>query len=354
MSKRTILTTIIIPILLISGLIIFLINNRREFPGELVLSNERLDFGNVPEWKGQVIQTVLARNIGPKEIHITKIQTGCSYVDIEGPKVISSDSDATFKVLLDPQFLPDRTSTATAIIFTDSPKTPQVYLTIVAKATRFATLSAEICDFGEILLEQMPEKEIKMCVNEPLHQENIRILPIKHKLLRWKITRIQNTDCYAISIQLRFPKRDKTDVVQTRSHNAAELFSTSLTITFPNDRTLTLPIIAKIVEPVVSKPESITYGIVNTHTTPSLRFKLISKNPIQVLELQVPDYLKVLEVPNPDPNRQDKDLLYSEIHFEVTLDTTKSLTLLRDNIQIKTSASPTQILIPVYGYIQSD
>lgn len=51
MSKRPIFTTIIIPILLISGLIIFLINNRSEYPGELVLSQERLDFGPVPDLK---------------------------------------------------------------------------------------------------------------------------------------------------------------------------------------------------------------------------------------------------------------------------------------------------------------
>ena len=352
MSKRSILTIIIIPMLLITGLIIFLINNQREYPGELVLSEERLDFGPVPEWKGQITQMVNARNIGKSPIHITSIQTGCSYVDIEGPKVISPDSDTTLKVLLDPQFMPDNLSTATAIVFTDSPKTPQAYLTIVANVQRFATLSAKVCDFGEILPEKMYEKEIKLCVNEPLLNKEIQILPIEHKILRWKLTPIPNTHCYTISIRLRSPKKDKTDVSQTHPFNAIEQVSTSLTIAFPNDRTLTLPIVAKVVEPVVAKPESLSYGIVQDGANPSLRFKLLSHTPIQILELQTPSFLKVIEIHN--PNLPDMESLSNEKYFKVTLETTTSPKFLRENIQIKTSASPTQILIPVYGYIQSD
>ncbi len=42
MSKRTILTTIIIPALLISGLIFVLVNNQREYTGELVLTHTAL------------------------------------------------------------------------------------------------------------------------------------------------------------------------------------------------------------------------------------------------------------------------------------------------------------------------
>ena len=39
MSKRTLLTTLVIPALLISGLIVFLINNRQSSPAELVLTH---------------------------------------------------------------------------------------------------------------------------------------------------------------------------------------------------------------------------------------------------------------------------------------------------------------------------
>ncbi len=349
MTRRSILTTIIIPILLISGLIIFLINNRREYPGELVLSQERLDFGTVPEWEGQVSRTVLVRNIGKSPIHITRIQTGCSYANIEGPNVIPSDTEVSFKVLLDPQFLPENTSTATAILFTDSPNTPQVYLTIVADAKRFATLSAEKCDFGEILTETMYERHIKLCVNAPLKQEDIRILPTEHKLLEWQLTLDPNSECYIISIQVRLPKRD---VNKAYPHNAAELFSTSLTIAFPNDRTLTLPIVARIVKSVVVKPESLSFGIVRKGTAPLLRFTLFSQTHIPELDLQTPDYLDVTEVTN--SISVDADSSDDKRHFEVSWNTSKSPTLLCENIHIKTLTSPQSILIPVYGYIQSD
>ncbi len=350
MTRRSILTTIIIPILLISGLIIFLINNLREYPGELVLSQERLDFGTVPEWKGQVSQTVNARNVGKTPIHITRIQTGCSYAVIEAPKVIPPDTDMTFSVLLEPQFLPDNASTATAILFTDSPKTPQVYLTIVANAKRFATLSAEVCDFGEILTEVPYEKNIKLCVNAPLNQENIRILPTEHQLLKWKLTPDPHSKCYLVNIQLRIPKRDIENVDKINPYNVSELFSTSLTIAFPNDRTLTLPIIARIVAPVIAKPESLTFGIVKDRVKPTLRFMLLSKSQFQVLDLQTPEYLKVVEVPNPVPVDANTSDVVKQ--FEVALDTSKSPKLLRDNINIKTSASP--IRVPVYAYIQEN
>ena len=352
MTRRSILTTIIIPIFLISGLIIFLINNRREYPGALVLSQERIDFGTVPEWKGQVSRTVNARNVGKSPIQITEIQTGCSYADIEGPKVIPPNTDASFSILLEPQFLPDNVSTATAILFTDSPNTPQVYLTIVANAKRFATLSADVCDFGEILTETPHEKHIKLCLNAPLKQENIRILPTEHQQLRLKLTPAPNSDCYIINIQLRIPKRNITDVNKTYPYNPTELFSTSLTIAFPNDRTLTIPIIARIVEPVIAKPESLSFGIVKKGTTPMLRFTLFSQTDIQRFDLQTPEYLMVTEVAN--ANSVNADHSKEKKHFEVSWNTSKSPTLLREKIRIITSTSHIPILIPVYGYIQSD
>lgn len=352
MTRRSILTTIIIPILLISGLIIFLINNRREYPGEFVLTQDRLDFGTVPEWEGQVTQNVIARNTGRNLVNITRIKTGCSYVEIQGPKVIPPNNEASFNVLLDPQFMPDISSTATAILFTDSPKTPQVYLTIVADVKRFATLSAEVCDFGEILTETLYEKHIKLCLNATLKQENIRILPIEHQLLKWKLTPDPNSECYIVNIQLRIPKRDIKNFYKTYLHNTSELFSTSLTIAFPNDRTLTLPIIARIVEPVAAKPESISFGIVKDGVEPTLRFMLISKSQFQVLNLQTPEYLNVVEVTNSLP--VDSDTLDVVKHFEVAWNTSKSPTLLNTNVTIETSASHIPIRVSVYGYIQED
>ena len=88
MSKRAILTTIIVPILLISGLIIFLINNRQEPAAELVLTQQQIHFETLPEWEGPVTRSLTARNAGEHPLHIQRVHTGCSYAEITGPEVI--------------------------------------------------------------------------------------------------------------------------------------------------------------------------------------------------------------------------------------------------------------------------
>ena len=64
MSKRSIMTTIIIPVLLISVLVIVLVNNQQEFPGELVFAQDKVNFGTIPEWEGTVTRSVTAKNAG--------------------------------------------------------------------------------------------------------------------------------------------------------------------------------------------------------------------------------------------------------------------------------------------------
>ena len=352
MSRRKILTTIIIPALLISGLIIILVNNQREFPGELVLSQERLDFGTVPEWEGQVTQTVSARNIGKSPLHISKIQTGCSYAEIEGPKVIPPNTEETFKVLLDPQMLPDDTASATAILFTDSPKTPQVYLTIAATAKRFATLSAEVCGFGEILPETLYEKRVKLCVNAPLNQQEIRLLPSETPMLTWEMAPDPSSECFIITIQLQVSKKDSEVNPTTHHYNVGKPFSALLTVAFPNERTLTLPIVARIVGLLKVKPESLSYGAVNVKTTPSLEFTLSAKTEFKILGIQVPNYLKVVEI-----SKTVKSKMHSSLYkrwFKVSWDVSKSPSLLREEIHITTSATSTPIRIPVYGYANAN
>ena len=353
MSKRKILTTIVLPALLISGLIIILVNNQREFPGELVLAKKRLDFGIVPEWEGQVTQTVLAQNIGKSPIHITRIQTGCSYAEIEGPKVIPPRTEETFKVLLNPRTLPTETTTSTAILFTDSPKTPQVYLTIVATAERFATLSAEVCDFGKILTNTPYEKRVKLCVNAPMNREEIRLLPPENTMLTWKIAPDPSSECLIITIQLRLPKRDSRTVdVETYPDRNGNPFSDLLTVDFPNNRTLTLPIVARIVEPVMSNPGNLSFGVANRETTPSLKFTLSAKTEFKVLSIQAPNYLEIVDISN---------TVHSKAHspnyekwYKVSWDVSKSPVLLREEIRIITSATSAPIRIPVYGYIRSN
>lgn len=352
MSKRKILTTIIIPALLISGLIIVLVNNQREFPGELVLAQTRLDFGTIPEWEGQITQTVSARNIGKNPLHINRIQTGCVYAEIDGPKMISPNTEGTFKVILNPQILPAETTSATAIIFTDSPKTPQVYLTIVATAQRFATLSAEVCDFGEILPGTPHKKRVKLCVNAPLNQEEIRLMPSENSMLTWEIARGSSSESFIITIQLQIQKRARVVNTEKHGYNIPTPFSALLTVAFPNDRTLTLPIIAKIVEPVVPNPGSLSYGVVNRKTIPSLKFTLTAKTEFKVLSIQAPNYLEVVGISNTE-NTEDSSRR-NERRFKVSWDVSNSPVLLREEVRITTSATSSLIRIPIYGYIRAD
>ncbi len=234
MSKRTILTTIIVPILLVSGLIVFLINNRQASPAELVLTQQQVHFGTLPEWEGPVTRSLTARNIGKHPLHIQRVHTGCSYAEITGPEVIPPDTEGTFQIVLNPEILPDDETSATATIFTDSPKTPIVYLTIVATAKRFATLTPNVCEFGNIRPETMHQKTIKLTVNAPLRTSDIRLLPSGHEALTWEITPDLGTATSLITVQLG-PLKDRG------------LFSSLLTVAFPNERTLTLPVTAKVV-----------------------------------------------------------------------------------------------------------
>ena len=351
MSKRTILTTIIIPALLISGLIFVLVNNQREYPRELVLTPTALDFGTVPEWEGEVTRVVLARNIGQEPLYIDRIQTGCSYAEIKGPTVIQPNTEETFKINLNPQFLPVEKTTATAIFFTDSPKTPQVYLTIVAAAKRFATFSAEVCDFASVVPGVTSEKKVRLCVNEPMNREEIRLLSTENPMLTWEMEPDLNSECFIIRIQLRIPKReDVFDSMSTYS-NATAPFSSLLTVAFPNERTLTLPIIWRIVGPVSVQPETLSYGAVSGSTTPRIEFTLSANSDFKILSIQTPEYLQVVETSNTVESTANSE--HHKKRFKVSWDLSKSLDLLREEITVMTSVTPVPIRIPVYGYIQS-
>ncbi len=349
MSKRRILTTFIFPILLISVLIIVLVNNQRESYGQLELSQERIDFGTVPEWEGQVTQTFFARNIGQKPLNIQSIQTGCSYAEIDGPKIIQPATAGTFNVILNPQYLPDNETTSTAILFTDSPKTPQLYLTIVAKAKRLATLSAEICDFGEILPDVSYEKHIRLCVNDFLNPEEIRMLPADNPMLMWELLPDSEENYFTITIQLEIPKRYNS-IDGINPVKSEDIFSTLLTIAFPNERTLTLPVTARIVKPVKAKPESLSFGVVNAGTNPSIQFTLSSKIDFKINRIQSPKHLEIVDI-----TKAEQSITYpSNMHrwYKVTWDVENSPRLLREDIVITTSANILPIRIPVYGVIR--
>ena len=230
MSKRKILTLIVIPLLLITGLIIVLINNPREPTATLILAQKRIDFGTLPEWEGTATRTVTARNTGKNTLRILNVHTGCSYAKITAPEHIRPNEKAAFHIVLNPETLPADETTATATIFTDDPNTPSVNLTIVAAAKRFATLNPSACDFGNIRPETTHEKELKLSLNAPLDGSGVRLLPSNQPELTWKMTPDPDTDT------------SRLITVQLRSSKDSGRFASLLTVAFPNERTLTLPV----------------------------------------------------------------------------------------------------------------
>ena len=331
MSKRAILTYIIIPTLLISGLIIVLRNNPPEFPAGLILAVPHIDFGTLPEWEGPVTRSVTARNIGKNILHIQNVHTGCSYAKITGPEQIHPDEAAAFDISINPEILPADQTSATATIFTDSPKTPSVSLTIVAIAKRFATLNPDICDFGNIRPEATHQKELKLSVNAPLNTSGIRLLPSNHPGLTWEMTPDPNTDNFFITIQLG-PLKDRGT------------FSSLLTLAFPNERTLTLTITAEVMAPITAEPQTLSYGVAVAGAQPSLEFTLSAESPFEVLKIETPTALDV-SVMNDTGKQHQKSL-------KVVWHVPNSPEPLREEIRILTTADPLPIHIPVYGFIQ--
>lgn len=331
MSKRAILTCIIIPTLLISGLIIVLVNNPQEPATELILAQQHIDFGILPEWEGPVTRSVTARNVGKNTLHIQSVHTGCSYAKITGPEQIHPDETAAFHIAIDPEILPADETSATATIFTDSPNTPSVALTIVATAKRFAALNPDICDFGNIRPETTHQKELKLSVNAPLNTSDIQLLPSNHPKLTWEMTPDPDTDSFFIKIQLG-PLKDRGP------------FSSLLTLAFPNERTLTLPVTAEVMAPITAHPQTLSYGVAVAGAQPSLEFTLSAEPPFEVLKVETPTALDV-SVMN-DTGKQHQKRLKAVWHVP------HSPEPLREEVRILTTADPLPIHIPVYGFIQ--
>ena len=331
MSKRAILTYIIIPTLLISGLIIVLRNNPPEFPAGLILAAPLIDFGTLPEWEGPVTRSVTARNIGKNTLRIQSVHTGCSYAKITGPEQIHPDEEAVFHIAINPEILPADQTSATATIFTDSPNTPSVALTIIATAKRFAALNPDVCDFGNIRPETTYQKELKLAVNAPLNTSGIRLLPSNHPRLTWELTPDPNTDNFFITIQLG-PLKDRGT------------FSSLLTLSFPNERTLTLPVTAEVKAPVTAHPQTLSYRVAVSGAQPSLEFTLSAESPFEVLKVETPTALDVSVMS--DTGKQHQKRLKAVWHVP------DSPEPLREEIRILTTADPLPIHIPVYGFIQ--
>ena len=353
------------PAILISILVIVIIinNQQQDTYGELVLTDKELDFGTVPEWEGKVSGEIIAKNIGKQPINITRIQVGYSFIEIEGPTLIQPESEEVLKIHFNPPALPPDQITVTAIFFTDSPKTQHVYFTIKALVQRFATLSAAVCDFGNIEPATDFEKRMRMCVNAPMNQDEIRLMPSGDPKLSWVMEPDVIPNCYVLTISLNLPlKEDENEVALNHNEGEDEVkfnqlsrstpFSALLTVAFPNGRTLTLPVTARIVPPVLAEPESLSLGIVSADTSPSLEFTLSAKSPFTILNINAPTYMQIV-VTSVTENAEESERPYKSV-FSVSLDLSDSPTMLREEIIVTTTATSAPIRIPVYGYIKKE
>ena len=133
-----------------------------------------------------------------------------------------------------------------------------------------------------------------------------------------------------------------------------KLLSAMLTVGFPNERTLTLQITARIVRPLTVQPKTLSYGAVDKDANPSAEFTLSAKTGFRVLSIQVPDYLRIAA-----PDDWTKSLQAYNNHeqqekrFKVFWHMENSRTLLREEVKVLTTAEKIPITIPVYGLIRT-
>ena len=238
-----------------------------------------------------------------------------------------------FHITINPEILPVEETSATAIIYTNSLKTPSVSLTIVAAAKRFAAMTPDICEFGDIRPETTHEKKLKLSVNAPLDASDIRLLPSSHPKLIWGMPPDPDADnSRLITIQLG-PLRDRGR------------FASLLTVAFPNGRTLTLSVTAEVVAPVTVQPQTLLYSVAVPDTQPSLEFTLSAETPFEVLKITAPAVLDVSVMNNSTDKQHQRRL-------KVVWHVPNSPELLREEIRILTTADPQPIHIPVYGFIE--
>ena len=97
----------------------------------------------------------------------------------------------------------------------------------------FAQLSTDLCDFGDISLNTTHTQQVTLSVNVPMDTAKIRLMPTHHPALTWKLTPTSKGNLL-ITIQLGTLKEPG-------------IFSALLTVAFPNERTLTLPVLARCI-----------------------------------------------------------------------------------------------------------
>lgn len=186
----------------------------------------------------------------------------------------------------------------------------------------------------------------------PLNLEEVRLMPPAHPSLTWKMYPLLNSACFLITIQLKASKYLEQVGTETHTYNAEKLLSSILTVAFPNERTLTLPITARLVRPVSVQPKTLSFGAVDKDAKPFAKYTLSAKTDFRVISIQVPESLRVTA---PDDWTQSlhgyNARSQQEKQYKVSWHMENSSELLREEIKVLTTAETAPITIPVYGLI---
>ena len=326
---RTLLNVFVPAAILAGVLSLLVIGHQDEATGELLLAQESIDFHDVPEWEGEVERSILVQNIGDGELRIRRIANNCTYAQVDGPQQLQPGESAELCVKLDPARIPTTVDPGTVVISTDSPKTPRAYLTLHASVKRFAEFSAETCDFGEIFPGTVHQRQVHLLVNAPIDVNQVELMPAPPGL-KW----------------LMGARHDSESLLQLRLGPLKEkgLFSSILTASLPNGRTLVLPVVAQVIAPVRAEPAHLFFESITPGSLASEQLVLRGTRPFSLVRVESPTTLRV-ECLGESPS--------DEWQLQVRCLPSSTECLLREEIQVWTSIDTEPVRIPVYGVIRT-
>lgn len=316
-----------LPLILCVFLFFLFMNNAKRPMGQLVFESETLYFGKIPVWQDESItKTIKCRNVGRKTLLIRRVNSNCGcYSVTQYPQQLAPGEVGTFTLAADP---PRVTPKASVHVVTDIPRQPDVYFSVLADPVPYAEFTPSVCDFGSISSNTVHEKVVKLHLNAPVDKSAVELAPSNEDKISGKI---EYSTPSAIELK-----------IQVGPIVNQKFFSTLLTCILPGDRTINLPVIAKIVSRVKATPEFLFYKPVEKEKRPILSFILQSEYPFEVLKIDSPSAVKV-KLKETSPSEQTNALT-----AQVYLSLEKIEKPLREEIRVFTNAEQDPIRIPVY------
>ncbi len=318
-----------LPLILCVFLFFLFMNNTKRPMGQLVFESETLHFGKIPLWqKEPITKTIKCRNAGRKTLLIRRVNSNCGcYSVTEYPQQLAPGEVGTFTLSAEP---PKVRPKASIHVVTDIPRQPDVYFAVFAEPVPYAKFNPPVCDFGEINSNTIHEKVVRLNLNAPIDKSAVELAPYNEDKI---ISKIEFSDQSTIELKIQLGP-----VVEQR------FFSTLLTCILPGERTISLPITAKVVSRVKVTPEYLLFKPVGKekHSTSTLSFTFQSKHPFEVLKIESPSVVKIKFRKSPYSD-QTNDLI---VQVDLSL---KEIDIpWREEIRIFTNAEQNPIRIPVY------